>query len=51
MKSESSSSNIQLTRISEKLDDVKGTMVQTIDNIMERGQKLELLAVMIPVLA
>lgn len=43
MKSESSSSNIQLTRISEKLDDVKGTMVQTIDNIMERGQKLELL--------
>ncbi len=43
MKSESSSSNIQLTRISEKLDDVKGTMFQTIDNIMERGQKLEVL--------
>ena len=41
--SSNSSSNIQLTRISERLEEVKGTMVQTIDNIMERGQKLEVL--------
>lgn len=37
------SSNTQLTRISERLDDVKGTVVQAIDNIMERGEKLEVL--------
>jgi vesicle-associated membrane protein 7 len=37
------SSNIQLTRISERLEEVKGTMVETIDNIMERGQKLDVL--------
>ena len=43
MRSETLSSSVQLTEISEKLNGVKGTMVQTIDNIMERGQKLELL--------
>ena len=41
--SSNSSSNIQLTRISERLDEVKGTVVETIDNIMERGEKLEVL--------
>ena len=41
--SSNSSSNIQLTRISERLDDVKETVIQTIDNIMERGEKLEVL--------
>ena len=32
-----------LTRVSEKLEEVKGTVIQTIDNIMERGEKLEVL--------
>ena len=34
-------SNTKLMDINEKLDDVKNTVVQTIDNIMERGEKLE----------
>lgn len=38
-----SCSNNKLTRISQRLDEVKGTVVQTIDNIMERGEKLEVL--------
>jgi vesicle-associated membrane protein 7 len=32
-----------LVRVSEKLEEVKGTVIQTIDNIMERGEKLEVL--------
>jgi len=34
-------SDSKLTVINEKLDDVKNTVVETIDNIMERGEKLE----------
>ena len=38
-----SDSDSQLVRVSEKLEEVKGTVIQTIDNIMERGEKLEVL--------
>ena len=34
-------SDPKLTEINVKLDDVKNTVVETIDNIMERGEKLE----------
>ena len=36
-------SDSNLTRVSEKLDEVKVTVRHTIDNIMERGEKLEVL--------
>ena len=38
-----SESDSKLVRVSEKLEEVRGTVVQTIDNIMERGEKLEVL--------
>jgi len=39
----SNTSDEKLIKINNKLEDVKSTVIQTIDNIMERGEKLEVL--------